>query len=201
MKREKTDMGQNQEDGDSGYSHKRGASNGSRDPSGNVLDLVDAAVQRQDDLRAQESRYIHAMADLRASYDEKLRITEADRLNAIRAVDNIAVQQAASTAELRANTLAGTVQASAEALRTQVQDAATAATIALGAALSPIQSDVADLRKTQYEAAGQKTQVVESREVNTNKNSGGMLFVAIGMGMFAFINLILMIIVATGGKL
>ena len=47
--------------------------------------------------------------------------------------------------------------------------AATAASTALSAALEPIQKDIADLRRAQYEAQGQKTQVVETRDVNTAK--------------------------------
>jgi len=44
-----------------------------------------------------------------------------------------------------------------------VQAAATAATVALAAALEPIIKDIADLRRAQYEAQGQKTQVIEAR--------------------------------------
>ena len=37
----------------------------------------------------------------------------------------------------------------------------------LSAALEPIRKDIADLRRAQYEAQGQKTQVVETRDTNS----------------------------------
>jgi hypothetical protein len=55
------------------------------------------------------------------------------------------------------------VATSAEALRNQVAAAASAQTVALAAALEPIIKDIADLRRAQYEAQGQKAQVVEAR--------------------------------------
>lgn len=133
------------------------------DPTQNVLDLVTAAIQRQDDLRDAEGRHMREVAALRAEYDEKLRRAETARIDAIRAVDVGAVNRAAEVAALQATTLAGQVAQSAETLRTQVAAAATAATVALAAALEPIQKDIADLRRAQYEQAGQKSQVVESR--------------------------------------
>jgi hypothetical protein len=138
------------------------------DPTKNVLDLVDAAVQRQDDLREMESRHIRELADLRADYDEKLRKAETARIDAIRAVDVGAVNRAAEVSAQQALTLANQVAVSAETLRTQVAAAASAATTALAAALEPIQKDIADLRRAQYEAQGVKTNVGESRlSINT----------------------------------
>ena len=54
--------------------------------------------------------------------------------------------------EARATTLASTVSNSADVVR-----------VARAAALAPIREDIADLRRAQYEAQGQRTQVVESR--------------------------------------
>ncbi len=133
------------------------------DPTKNVLDLVLAAVQRQDDLREAESRHVRELSTLRAEYQEALRNAETERINAIRAVDVAAVQQAATAAETRATALAAQVAASAEAMRSQVAAAASAAATSLAAALEPVQKDIADLRRAQYEAQGQKTQVVEQR--------------------------------------
>jgi hypothetical protein len=132
------------------------------DPTTNVISLVEAAMKRQDDLRNLEARHVGELAELRAHYDQKLREAETARIDAIRAVDVGAVNRAAEVAATQANTLAAQVATSAETLRTQVAAAATAATTALAAALEPIQKDIADLRRAQYEAQGQKTQVVES---------------------------------------
>ena len=137
------------------------------EPSKNVTDLVAAAIQRQDDLRAMEARHLRELADLRATYDQRLREAESARIDAIRAVDVGAVNRAAEVSAAQAQTLANQVSVSAETLRTQVAAAATAASTALAAALGPIQKDIADLRRAQYEAQGQKTQVVEARDVTT----------------------------------
>jgi hypothetical protein len=122
------------------------------DPTLNVKETVEAATKRQDDLRAEESRHIREIVALRAQYDSELRDAEAKRIDAIRAVDIGQVQRAAEVQATQATTLATQVATTADAFRT-----------ALTAALEPIQRDIADLRKTQYEQAGQKTQVSETQ--------------------------------------
>jgi hypothetical protein len=133
------------------------------DPTQNVLDLVDAAVQRQDDLRLAESRHVREIARLRAEYTAELRRAETARIDAIRAVDVGAVNRAAEIAAQQATTLANQVATSAETLRNQVSAAAAAANAALSAALEPIQKDIADLRRAQYEAQGVKSNVGDTR--------------------------------------
>lgn len=162
------------------------AGNPAVDPTANVLSLVSAAIQRQDDLRAQESRHVRELAELRSQFATELRRAETERINAIRAVDVAAVQQASSVSATQAQTLAAQVATSAETLRTQVAAAATAATVALAAALEPIQKDIADLRRAQYEAQGQKTQVVETRGTSAQSTA-----VAIGV-----LGLLLTIVIA-----
>jgi hypothetical protein len=133
------------------------------DPTKNVLDLVEAAIKRQDDLREMESMHVREIAQLRAEYQAELREAESARIDAIRAVDVGAVNRAAEVAAQQAQTLATQVATSAETLRNQVAAAASAQTVALAAALEPIIKDIADLRRAQYEAQGQRTQVVEQR--------------------------------------
>jgi hypothetical protein len=151
-----------------------------------VLQLVEAAIRRQDDLRAAESRHVREIAELRAEYAAELRRAETERINAIRAVDVNAVNRAAEVSALQAQTLAAQVAQSAETLRTQVAAAASAATVALAAALEPIQKDIQDLRKTQYEQAGQKAQVGESvTDRGRNVQLVGLI-VAIAVAALAF---------------
>lgn len=149
--------------------------NGPKDPSPNVLDLVSAAIQRQDDLRSAENRFHDAgynhlrdIATLRATHANELRELEANRIDAIRAVDVAASQQATKDAEVRASALAKQVSDSAEAMRNQVAAAATAAATSLGAALVPIQERLAELTRLQYEQQGQKAQVIESRATDAD---------------------------------
>jgi hypothetical protein len=78
---------------------------------------------------------------VRAHYDEKLREAESARIDAIRRTDVEANRAAASEAEARAAVLAAQVVATAEPLRTAIED----------------------LRRSQYEAVGIKSQTTESR--------------------------------------
>jgi hypothetical protein len=143
------------------------------DPTQNVLDLVEASVRRLDDLRAAEAKHVREIADLRSKYDAELRQAESQRIDAIRAVDVGAVNRAAEVSATVASTLAAQVATSAETLRTQVAAAAGAATVALAAALEPIQKDIADLRRAQYEAQGVRTQTGETR-LNVGAILGGI---------------------------
>ena len=133
------------------------------DPTKNVLDLVNAAIKRQDDLRDGADRHAREIAALYAAHGAEMRKAESARIDAIRAVDVGAVNRAAEVSAQQASTLAVQVATSAETLRTQVAAAATAATVALAAALEPIQKDIADLRRAQYEAQGVKANVGETR--------------------------------------
>jgi hypothetical protein len=129
------------------------------DPTRNVLDLVKAAIERQDDLRKAEARAVHAeiaqlrfVANLREKQAARLRRAESKRINAIRAVDVAA-----------ASTLAAQVTATAEALRVQVAAAQSAAVTSLNAALEPIQKDIREVRDKQSLQQGGKEQVTEGR--------------------------------------
>jgi len=155
-------------------SERRGA-----DPTANVTAVLNAAIQRQDDLRKAESRHVREVAELRASHSADLREAESHRIDPIRAVDVGAVNRAAEVSTTVAQTLASQVANSAEALRVQVEATKTAAAqaveatrvaaaTALSAALEPIIGDVQDLRKTQYEQAGGKAQVVEARDATAD---------------------------------
>jgi hypothetical protein len=148
------------------------------DPTKNVESLVEAAMRRQDDLREMQSRYTaiiggmretHAtyVTELRSGYETKLRDAESGRIDAIRAVDVGAVNRAAEVSATQATTLATQVATSAEALRGQVEAARQQTATALAAALEPIQKDIQDLRRAQYEAQGKQGQVVETRDVRS----------------------------------
>jgi hypothetical protein len=139
------------------------------DPTKNVETLVDTSDRRQDDLREASVGALRREMELRASYEDKLRKAESDRINAIRSVDVGNVAAAAQVAETRANTLAQQVITTADAFRA-----------AMAAALEPIQKSIEDLRRAQYEAQGQKSQVSDTR-LNMNVIIGAiaLLFSAI----------------------
>jgi hypothetical protein len=155
------------------------------DPTQNVLDLVRAAIDRQDDLRDITDRGLRDMIAMNAAHASELRDAEAKRIDAIRAVDVGAVNRAAEVSAQQAMTLAAKVAQSAETLRTQVAAAATAATVALAAALEPIQKDIADLRRAQYEAQGKQGQTADTRlNVGTVL---GCVAVVVSLAMFVLI--------------
>jgi hypothetical protein len=144
------------------------------------LDLVDAAVQRQDDLRnmnfqhitaqrESSERHIDEVANLRAQFNEKLRDAETSRLNAIRQVDRDTVARAAEVQTTAATTLANQVATSADAVR-----------LNLDTKVAPILEAIAALQRAQYETAGGTQQKVESRADTGSRGMWIGLIVAFG---------------------
>lgn len=163
------------------------------DPTKNVLDLVAASIQRQDDLRSMESVHLRELMALRAAYEEKIRKGESGRIDAIRAVDVGAVQRAAEVQLAQATALAAQTTVLSETLRTQVAAAAAAAQTSLAAALEPIQTAILDLRRAQYETQGQKAQVVETRATGSYAMAligafGGLILLGIAIVGFIVAN-------------
>jgi hypothetical protein len=157
------------------------------DPTENVLQLVEAANRRQDDLRRMESSHVREILGLRAHYMEKLSAAEAKRIDAIRAVDVAAVQRAAEVAGTLAQTLATQVTTTADAMR-----------VSQAAAIAPLTTAIEDLRRSQYEAQGQKTQVVETQAGGRNV----ALWVGLGISavalLISFVVAVVAVLVATG---
>jgi cobalamin biosynthesis Mg chelatase CobN len=145
--------------------------------------LAELREKRQDDLRSLEAQCVREMSEARAQFDEALRMKETQRIDAIRAVDVQAVQRAAEVSAVQATTLATQVQASAETLRTQVATTATAQTTALAAALEPIQKDISELRKTQYEQQGQKAAQVETRATRAEDRGSSQWIIGLIIGI------------------
>lgn len=142
------------------------------DPTRNVLDLVEAAVRRLDDIAELRAEYDIRISALHDRYEDKLQRKEAERIDAIRAVDVSNVQRAADV-----------VATQAETLRKQVTDTATAFAVSLSAALQPILKDIADLRQVQYETAGGKAQTVETREVGGSRGAWMAVAIAAFFGL------------------
>lgn len=141
------------------------------DPTKNVLDLVAADARRQDELAAQESKHFRELLaerdklfDLRAQDAREIREAESNRIDAIRAVDVETGNKAAVVASAQITALAASTTVLADTLRAQVAVAATASDIALKAALTPIQNDVAELRRVQYQQQGERASRTESKD-------------------------------------
>jgi hypothetical protein len=178
---------------------------GAGDPTKNVLDLVNAAIARVDDLRESETRHQTEVARLLVDRVEAMMAAESNRIDAIRAVDVDAVRKDSMASAVQAQTLAAQVSQTAEAMRTQVAATASAAasaltqateamrtqitavTAAAAASLEPIIKDVAELRRAQYEAQGQKTQIVETQAKGGSASNWLGLVVAANVGIFSLI--------------
>lgn len=167
------------------------------DPTKNVLDLVQAAVKRLDDLAAikdktledklnDERIHIREILSLTRDYEEKLKVAETKRIDSIRVVDVQAVQTANDKATAQAQVLATQVTTSAETLRALVASTATASAAQLVQIITPITDRLALLEKNQYQGAGKEsvtdplmqqllTEMKSTRDIvtqETGKNNG-----------------------------
>lgn len=142
------------------------------DPTENVLNLVRAESKRQDDLRTMQADHMRELMARDRETADRLREIETARLDAIRAVDQGQIQRSAEVSAQVATTLAGQVASSAEAFR-----------VSLAASLEPIQKDIADLRRVQYEQAGQKSQVVETRAKSSGLGQWTAIIVSAILGV------------------
>lgn len=150
-----------------------------KDPTENVKELQEASIRRIDDIAELRSTHAEGMAKLREEHARELRRVETERINAILSSNDDKVQRAAEVQATQALTLATQVTTSAEALRASQTAAAIASDTKLLTALEPIQKRIDDLSRSQYEAAGQKTQVVETQA--KSGNSTAMIAVAVAV--------------------
>jgi hypothetical protein len=147
------------------------------DPTKNVLDLVEAERRRQDDLRMMDSKWRDTMDNRERQHAKEMREAEAGRIDAILEAAAANVQRAADVQSGVAERLAQQVTGSAEVVR-----------LALRAEIEPVQKDIQDLRRVQYEGVGQKTQVVESRSTTTTITAVVGSVIALLLVIIAIIN-------------
>lgn len=112
--------------------YAKGVPDAKGDPTSNVLQLVEAANLRQDDLRSSEVRYndlrdqhSKELGVLRETYRAKLAEKESSRLDSIRQVDREDVNKTALAAQQAIKTLADQTTALKDTLQLQVANAAT----------------------------------------------------------------------------
>jgi hypothetical protein len=136
------------------------------DPTKNVLDLVEAANKRQDDLRqaAQamaelRATHQHELGEMRAKHQRDLAMAEAQRLDSIRQVDREDVNKTAAQALAAIQTLATVTSTTAETLRTQVATTATAAANQLATITGEINKRLSALELSSSEGKGKQAYV------------------------------------------
>jgi hypothetical protein len=151
-----------------------------------VLALVRAEGRRQDDLREMNDRHLRDMItvraedserliNVRAEYEEKLRLAESKRIDAIRAVDVSALNRASEVALQQASALAAQVTTVADTFRT-----------ALTTELALIRKDIAELRESQSATGGRSAGL-----------SQGWSFLIGAMGLVLTVLLIVSIVIGT----
>jgi hypothetical protein len=162
------------------------------DPTANVLSLVKAETQRQDDLRACELRRQDDLRNQGAMYEGKLAIAESKRLDALAgqearridallsaAANNVAL--ASQKADAQAATLAAQVSSSAEALRNQVATTYASTTALINAQSESLGKRLTTLEQSQWNVSGERTQRVEGRQQN-QWLIGFIMTIAFGLG-------------------
>ncbi|GAC1409964.1 MAG: hypothetical protein NVSMB64_18860 [Candidatus Velthaea sp.] len=148
------------------------------DPTENVKALVDAGLRRQDDLRYMEAKHLRDLLTLRSEYEEKLRVAESNRIDAIRAVDVGAVARAAEVSSQQASTLAAQVALTAETARA-----------GLATALQPITLAIEALRAAQYAQQGQQAARVDLRSDQTDHRGQSQWFITTIVGLVLAVGL------------
>lgn len=140
------------------------------DPTENVIQLVNAAVKRLDDLSEvryegikNEVKLNKEILDLHVSYgeklrsaDEKLSSAESKRIDAIRAVDVGAVAIASEKQTAQAAVLANQLTASADTLRNLVATTATTVNEQFKSVTNQLNDKIALLEKSQYVGMGKE---------------------------------------------
>jgi hypothetical protein len=178
------------------------------DPTQNVLDLVEAANKRQDDLRAvtkelYDIRALHQseMAAMRERHQRELDQAESDRLDAIRQVDREDVSKTAAQALNAIQTLQAQSNITAETLRGQVQSSAQALATQLTTITGEINKRLSALELSWSEGKGKQTvadpqlaelaaemrSLTRSRNESTGKSEGISWVGALIMGGIALI--------------
>lgn len=151
------------------------------DPTQNVLDLVQAAIQRQDDLRAKDkeiadarAEHLKEIADLRSHHAEAERLSARDlsaaesrrvdaialaesrRIDALLAASANAVALATTRAELTAAALAERVDTSAKTLATAVETTAKTLAVTVEATAKTLSERIVPLEQARYEGKGKQ---------------------------------------------
>jgi cell division septum initiation protein DivIVA len=156
------------------------------DPTKNVLDLVEAAIRRQDDLRAAAAKLFQAKleaaekldqiryeraqdaaraladkleseAKLRSDYDQKLREAESKRIDAIRLVDVNAVSEDRRRTGEQAVALATQVSQSADTVRALVASTKTSTDLSVSQVTQALSQRITTLEQAGYQQAGKQT--------------------------------------------
>lgn len=161
------------------------------DPTKNVLQLVEAASKRTDDLANLRQEFLVSMVReaianvkegvaLRSEHSADLRRAESARIDSIRQVDREEVVKTAAAAQQAIQALAVQTSTLADTLRNQVAATATAASTQLAATTDEIGKRLSALERAQSEGTGKQAVsdpqlavlIAEVRSLSGSQNKG-----------------------------
>jgi hypothetical protein len=199
---------------------RRKPTNGKADPTSNVLDLVEAASKRTDDIANLRAYYEEKLDTLRQSYYEKLTEKESKRVDSNRAFDVAAVNTAYERATQQAATLAAQLSSTTDAFRGLVASTGETLAAQIKQGHEALIVRILELEKGAYVGTG-KAEVTdpllhqifeevklikESNERSSGKSAGssvmwGYIIGGIGalFGLASFIALLVHMITSTAG--
>ncbi len=206
------------------------------DPTQNVKDIVKATVESIEKLRstdlinfnalrdadqklvAAELKRVNDLMELQQVHNKELKIAEANRIDAIRAVDVNAVAIANERAGAQATVLANQVLASAEALRSQLSQTAAVFKQQLDQTTQQLSDRISVVERFQYEGKGsagsippalaeqlaslanQVSALKESRDRSEGKSGlSTPILIAIAVAITGLLSFILQRLMITGG--
>ena len=160
------------------------------DPTANVLSLVAAAIQRQDDLRDIELNRADDMRDLTEKFQEKistlrehyqreLATAESKRVDAVFLAETRRVDAVIASMKADVALASEKSSATAAALATSVASAAVSTVAQINEVRNSHDNRLAVLEKNQYSQGGAKTQQVEGQMGNR-----WAIGVAVTIGLF-----------------
>jgi len=160
------------------------------DPTANVLQLVEAAITRQDDLRLAQKEltdikaaHLKEMADLRATHAvdmlngqrdlaaaesrrvDAIALAESRRIDALLAAQQNAVALATTRAELTAAALAERVDTSAKTLATAVETTAKTLAVTVEATAKTLSERIVPLEQARYQGVGKSSVADPAMEI------------------------------------
>jgi len=150
------------------------------DPTKNVLLVLNAAIQRIDDLQRSEMKRIEDKLTTHTEYTRQLASAESERINAIRAVDVRAGAIDRERAIAQAAVLANQVVASAETLRTLVATTASAMAQQTATVVNQLMERITLLERSKYEISGTRSGA---------KDTWGWILAAV-MGLIALLSFV-----------
>lgn len=132
------------------------------DPTFNVIQLVEAAVERINDLRATDDKWTERVRSLEA----ELRLAESRRIDAVNLAEARRLDSRLSQQETAVSVASKEAVATAEALRAAATTTAEALRATVAATTATTNAAIKVLEEKQYLSGGRDMQRTEGRQAN-----------------------------------